>query len=125
MKRTPLARKTPFKASKPVNPVNRERRKKNFARAYNSPAFVRWISRLPCYACNYAGPSPRQAAHSVTGGMGRKADACTILPLCGVCHARQHTLGWLAIGMTLEGAKAAAEQTWASWEARRGETNDD
>lgn len=125
VKRTPLTRKTPLKASKPVNPINRKRRKANFARAYNSPAFVRWISRLPCYACNYAGPSPRQAAHSVTGGMGRKADACTVLPLCGVCHSRQHTLGLLAIGMTRETAKAAAETTWRNWEARRAEVDAD
>lgn len=121
MKRTPLTRKTPLKASKPVNPINSERRKKNHARAYASPAFLAFIHRCPCYACGYAGPSPRQAAHSVTGGMGRKADANTCLPLCGVCHSRQHTQGWLAIGMTRETAKAAADQTWRNWEARRGE----
>ena len=125
MKRTPLTRKTPLKASKPVNPINTERRKKNHARAYGSPAFLNWIHRLPCWACGYHGPTPRQAAHTTTGGMGRKADANTVIALCVVCHAKQHQGGWLKVGMTKESAKAAAEQTWRNWEARRAEASED
>lgn len=108
-----------------LNPVNRKRKAKNWARAYGSAAFVQWISRLPCWACNYAGPSPRQAAHTTTGGMGRKADANTIIALCNVCHAKQHQSGWLAIGMTNESKERAAAQTQAMWEARRGDCEDD
>lgn len=102
-----------------INPVNRSRRAKNFARAYGSPAFLKFIHRLPCWTCGYAGPSPRQAAHTANGGMGRKADAATVIALCNVCHSKQHQSGWLAIGMTDESRKRAAAQTWASWEAQR------
>ena len=108
-----------------LNPVNRKRKAKNWARAYGSAAFVQWISRLPCWACNYAGPSPRQAAHTISGGMGRKADANTIIALCGVCHAKQHQSGWLAIGMCEESRQRAAAQTQAIWEAKRGNREDD
>jgi len=108
-----------------INPVNRKRKAKNWERAYGSKAFVQWISRLPCWACNYAGPSPRQAAHTVSGGMGRKADANTVIALCNVCHSKQHTRGWLAIGMTDESKRRAAEYTQTMWEARRGDSQDD
>lgn len=104
----------------PLNPVNRKRKQAEFARAYDSPAFVRWIHALPCWACGYAGPSPRQAAHTVSGGMGRKADAATVIALCNVCHTRQHQHGWQGIGMTKDSAKAAAASTWDRWQARRG-----
>ena len=108
-----------------INPVNRARKAKNWERAYGSKAFVQWISRLPCWACNYAGPSPRQAAHTTTGGMGRKADACTIIALCNVCHSKQHGGGWLAIGMTDESKQRAAAQTQAMWESKRGNSEED
>ena len=113
----------PMKRS-PLKPINPTRRKANFARAYHSQAFVRWIHRLPCWACGYCGPSERQAAHTTNGGMGRKADAASIIALCNVCHTRQHQHGWLAIGMTKESAKDAAASTWARWEARRGTDED-
>ena len=108
-----------------INPVNRKRKAKNWERAYGSKAFVQWISRLPCWACNYAGQSPRQAAHTVTGGMGRKADANTIIALCNVCHSKQHTRGWLAIGMTDESKRRAAEYTQTMWESKRGQASDE
>ena len=119
MKRTPLARGTRIK------PINRKRKAANWERAYRSKAFVEWIAVMPCWACGYAGYSPRQAAHTVTGGMGRKADANTVIALCGVCHARQHSEGWLAIGMTEESRTRAAETTQRAWEARRGEAETD
>lgn len=108
-------KRTPLKRGKGVNPTNPKRRKANFARAYGSQAFLTFIHRLPCWACGYAGPSERQAAHTTTGGMGRKADANTIISLCNVCHTRQHQGGWLAIGMTRSSAQNAAKNTWESW----------
>ena len=108
-----------------LSPINRKRKAKNWARAYGSKSFVQWIRRLPCWACNYAGPSPRQSAHTVSGGMGRKADANTIIALCNVCHAKQHQSGWLAIGMSEESRQRAADQTQAMWEARRGDSEED
>lgn len=120
-----LSRKKPLQRGGRIKPVNAKRKAKNWERAYRSPAFVRWISRLPCWACNYAGPSPRQAAHTTTGGMGRKADANTVIPLCGVCHARQHTQGWAAIAMTDESRQRAAADIQRLWEARSDEASDD
>lgn len=108
----------------PINRVNRKRKAANHKRAYGGPAFLAYIHRLPCWACGYAGPSPRQAAHTVNGGMGRKGDADTIIALCNVCHGKQHAQGWLAIGMTEESRTRAAAQTWASWETRRGDSQD-
>ncbi len=103
-----------------INPVNRKRKAKNWERAYGSKAFVQWISRLPCWACNYAGQSPRQAAHTTTGGMGRKADAKTCIALCPACHHKQHANGWASIGMLPEDAKNAAAVTWLAWCRKSG-----
>jgi hypothetical protein len=57
--------------------------------------------------------------------MGRKADANTVIALCGVCHSKQHSRGWLAIGMTNESKERAAAQTQAMWEAKRGDSESD
>ena len=113
-----VKRSGPLKRSTGINPVNRKRKAANHKRAYGGQAFLNYIHRLPCWACGYAGPSPRQAAHTINGGMGRKGDADTIIALCNVCHSKQHAQGWLAIGMTAESRTRAAAQTWASWEAR-------
>lgn len=118
-------KRTPLKRGKKLNPVNRKRKAENHKRAYGGQAFLNYIHRLPCWACGYAGPSPRQAAHTINGGLSRKADASSIIALCNVCHSKQHAQGWLAIGMTDESRKRAAAQTWASWEARRGDSQDD
>lgn len=120
-----MERKTPLKRGGKLNPVNRARKARNHARAYGSAAFLAFIHRLPCWACGYCGPTPRQAAHTVTGGMGRKADANTIIALCVVCHGKQHQGGWLKIGMTAESRARAAAMTWASWERRRGDDDAD
>lgn len=116
-----MLRKTPLQRGGRVKPVNPKRKAKAFERAYHSKAFLAWVHRLPCWACGYHGPTPRQAAHTTTGGMGRKADASTIIALCVVCHAKQHQGGWLKIGMTRDSAAKAAQHTWDNWEKRRAE----
>jgi hypothetical protein len=57
--------------------------------------------------------------------MGRKADAKTCIALCNVCHTKQHQSGWVSIAMTAESRTRAAEQTWAAWESKRGNSQDD
>ena len=65
-------------------------------------------------------------ALTTSGGMGRKADYATIIALCSRCHAKSHQSGWLAIGMSEEGRRRAAEQTEALWvESRTRGTDDD
>jgi len=120
-----LGRRTPLKRGNGVNRVNKTRRASTFKRAYGSKARVRWVAQLPCWACNYHGPTPRQNAHTRVAGMGYKAGYETIIALCPPCHMRQEDKGWLAIGMTQESADRAAAWTNDQWEARRGDSQDD
>jgi hypothetical protein len=103
----------------------KKRTASEFRRVYGSKGFQTFIRTMPCWACGYAGPSPRVLAHTENGGMGRKADAekC-VIALCNVCHTKQHQSGWSSIAMTAESRKRAAEQTWAAWEARRGDSEE-
>lgn len=61
-----------------------------FAREYGSAERVDWVRRQPCVAC---GHGPSENAHVRTGGMGRKADACWVAPICTPCHATLHRIG--------------------------------
>jgi len=103
----------------------KKRTASEFRRVYGSKGFQTFIRTMPCWACGYAGPSPRVLAHTENGGMGRKADAKTCIALCNVCHHKQHQSGWVSIAMTAESRTRAAEQTWAAWEAKRGNSQDD
>lgn len=69
---------------------NVKRRSAEWTRAYHSPEFVAWIREQPSVA---SGKGPCVAAHSVTGGMGRKADAMTIVPLTDAEHREIHQHG--------------------------------
>jgi hypothetical protein len=102
----------------------KKRTASEFRRVYGSKGFQTFIRTMPCWACGYAGPSPRVLAHTENGGMGRKADAKTCIALCNVCHHKQHQSGWVSIAMTAESRTRAAEQTWAAWEAKRGDSEE-
>jgi hypothetical protein len=112
-----------LKRSGPIKPKRRTARE--FERVYGSKAFQSFIRQMPCWACGYAGLSPRVLAHTTNGGMGRKADAQTCIALCPACHHKQHQSGWASIAMTAESRQRAAAQTWAAWEAKRGDSEDD
>lgn len=120
MKRsTPLRRKTPLRRTggpsrgKPLNPVNPERRDREWRRAYGSEERVRWIQNLPCLAC---GARPSENAHTEAGGMGMKADASTIVPLCSDCHDELHAEGaetWQErTGLDLKADARRIEEAW-------------
>lgn len=66
-----------------TKPKKRKRSAKDFKRIYGSKARVEWVKSLPCAACGVEGYS--ENAH-VAGesGVGYKADAEFIAPLCGV-----------------------------------------
>jgi hypothetical protein len=116
-----MLRRTPLKRGKPPKPVNKKRKKSEWARAYHSEAFVRFTKSAPCAA---DGRTPCDAAHTESGGAGRKADWDTIIPLCsGIngCHAKQHREGWAAIGMGEEGRKRAVAYHQAAWAERYAE----
>ena len=114
-----MIRRAPIKRGGRPNPVNKKRKKSEWARAYHSEAFVRFTKSAPCAA---DGRGPCDAAHTESGGAGRKGDWDTIIPLCsGIngCHAKQHREGWAAIGMGEEGRKRAVAYHQAAW-AERG-----
>lgn len=112
MKRTPLTRKTRVKRA------NRPRKAENFARAYGSPERVAWVQSQPCWVC--AG-TPSENAHCRTGGMGRKADARYILPLCHHHHNLLHRMGQDSFeesyNMDLEYGASITDARWAQYEA--------
>lgn len=115
MKRTPLRRMSEKQAK--AHPHSRStftapragirkkpRPAKETARIYGEHAAH--VRQRPCCACGYAGAT--EAAHTTTGGMGRKADASTLVPLCGPhqviaidgksrlvegCHRESHRIG--------------------------------
>jgi hypothetical protein len=111
-----VIRRAPIKRGGRIK--TKKRSANEFRRIYGGRARVRWIAKLPCWACGYSGDIPRQNAHTTTGGTGRKADADTVIALCPPCHGRQTSRGWLAIGLTAEGRKRAAEATEALWQER-------
>ena len=84
MKRTPLTRRTPVKKR------NAKRKASEWARAYGSKERVAWVARQPCAICGYC---VCENAHTTTGGMGRKADADHIVPLCADHHRELHQHG--------------------------------
>jgi hypothetical protein len=94
--------------------TNPERKRREHARAYGPAERIAWMQSLPCLACGYHGPTRREVAHTRTGGMGRKGDADTTIPLCPPCHRTQHDKGWEAIGLT-------QTEAWgrAGWYAER------
>jgi hypothetical protein len=73
-----------------INPVNRERRAKNFERAYGSVSRVAFVRALPCLI---TGQSPCDNVHVVGGGAGRKADAEWTVPLIREKHEELHRIG--------------------------------
>ena len=73
--------------------------KPNLRRRVQHLAFVR---QLPCVACGKAAPS--EAAHVRTGtdgGVGVKPRDRYTVPLCTVCHAKQHRIGELTFWSAL------------------------
>jgi hypothetical protein len=60
------------------------RSSKETKRVYGPAARRHFVASLPCIICARV---PSQNAHSRTGGMGRKADKETIVPMCALHHA--------------------------------------
>ena len=84
-------------------------------------AFVR---QLPCVACGKAAPS--EAAHVRTGtdgGVGMKPGDRYTVPLCTVCHAKQHRIGELTFwsALRIDPVNAALRLWTVSADIRAGE----
>ena len=97
----------------------KKRSASEFARIYGSVARVAWVKSLPCLVASWGCGGPIENAHAENGGMGRKADAETVVPLCRSHHAVLHAVGVAsfqaahALDLTAEARRIAA-----AWEAR-------
>jgi hypothetical protein len=89
--------------------------------------YKRWLRKLPCAACEQHGNVHNAiiAAHvDHAGGKGvatKVADSHCI-PLCDLCHATQHNVGWLTFEQRLPGRDAVvlATRYWSEWPGRQG-----
>ena len=122
MKRSPIKRSAkPAKARAKMNPRNEARRATEFARAYGSAARVLWVAGWPCVVCN---KTPCQNAHIATGGMGRKADADRVVPLCKPHHHELHQAGLASFerqhGVSLSFTAQLVESRWQEKRSREG-----
>lgn len=113
LRRKLLRRKASLRP-KVVNP-RKTRSRDEFARVYGSKERVAWVKSLPCAACQR---SNCQNAHTENGGMGRKADYDTIVPLCPDCHAALHRMGTETFSrlwsLDLSAYAAQVERAWRS-----------
>lgn len=110
-----LARRKPLRT--------RRRSASEFKRIYGSRDRVRWIKSLPCIAAAHpycAGPI--ENAHIKGDGMGRKADAAYIVPLCVAHHGRLHCFGARVFEQDLNLDMAMlADLTEQRWQRLRSE----
>jgi cell division inhibitor SulA len=86
---------------------------REWVRAYGSEARVAWVRSLPSVV---TGMRPCVNAHVRSGGTGRKADACWIVPLTGEEHAELHRIGQRSFAakyrIDLETKAADIERLW-------------
>ena len=90
MKRTPMPpRAQPIRRG-PIK--KRSRSKAEATRVYGPPRRRAWIaSQACCIPGQHEGVT--QNVHVVGGGMGRKADAALVVPMCAAHHRLLHTWG--------------------------------
>lgn len=129
-RKTPLPRPTKPIARSAIKPRTKRPKARNvkrhageWARAYGSKARVAFVKSL---ACRVSGcmDGPVENAHTVNGGMGRKADANTIVPLCRAHHRFLHQHGPVAFaasfplrhGWTLADWAVEVERLWGAFE---------
>lgn len=121
MKRSPMPpRKSPMARSR-ITPKKRSAAETQ--RIYGGEDRRAWIASLPCSvpACPR---TPSENAHTRTGGVGRKADADTVIPLCAVHHRQMHAVGQHTFAR-LHGLDLtrAAERIANAWRARHPMTS--
>lgn len=93
----------------------RNRKSSEFLRIYGPPGRVEWIKGLPSVV---SGRSPCVNAHTRSGGMGRKADYATIVPLTHEEHEELHRTGQRTFEARYSvDLKAMAEQVERRWQS--------
>lgn len=88
-RKTPLRAKSQIRRKKRIKAKRKSKRERDayIARVYGSRERLLAIKAMPCAAC---GGLPSENHHMESGGMGRKADHTTIVPLCLTHHAFYH-----------------------------------
>jgi hypothetical protein len=121
IRRSPLPR-----SSKRIRSRNPKRHRSEFSRCYHSRARVEFVKSLGCVVCTAISPffgittaGKCHNAHTETGGMGRKADYTTIVPLCPPHHRRydEHLapLDDEVIRQSIKDAAAEVERRWLAY----------
>lgn len=93
MRKTPLNRKTELKRGGPIKPRNKDRKAREFARAYHSEDRVLFVKHGLRCCVPYCYRLPCENAHIEGGGMGRKAHYTKVVPFCPYHHREFHRLG--------------------------------
>lgn len=121
----PIRRSAPPPRKTRVKAVNRKRRDARWLHAFGSEARVRFVASLPCLAHSPICHGEIHNHHTKNGGMGKKAPASSVVPLCAVHHAAIHTMGRATFAflydLDLERESARVEAMWQSFS---GSTDD-
>jgi hypothetical protein len=125
-RRSQMQRGGPIKAAPDGKPIDRRRKprtRSEFARIYGSKKRVAWVKSLPCAVRDSSPISALvcddriQNHHITTGGMGRKANADQIIPLCAFHHMILHDMGATEFAARYRvDLKAVAARTEAAWQ---------
>lgn len=126
MRKTPIARKTPLRSTRPIR--RKPRTKADTVRIYGTPEHQAWLRAHGCLGCARAGTEdrPHHLHHTANGGKGRKADASTLVPLCWGCHWLLHQHGPetferahadFLCGRTLKSWAETYADAWEKWAA--------
>jgi hypothetical protein len=83
-----MKRTGPIRRRKPLARVNRERRRRQYTRAFGPEGFVEWTRKQPCVVC---GAVPSECAHVRSRGAGGTWE--DVVSLCRSHHREQHNLG--------------------------------
>lgn len=108
-----------------LKPFNRERKARRFEVQYGGKAYREHICGMPCQICGVSGWAV--PAHSTTGGMGMKAHASTLVPLCGDragvigCHTMLDVFPHRLPEGTEMRLRALGKQLWQAYQERRVE----
>ena len=86
IERITVRKPIPRKSAPPK--VNAKRKAREFARTYGSKARVEYVKTIACCHCWHWSKGGIDNAHTTGGGMSRKGDYTTIVPLCRSCHVR-------------------------------------
>ena len=86
-----ITRRKPIPRKSAPPKTNAKRKAREFKRTYHSTARVKFVKSLPCCVC---GGDGSVNAHTTGGGMSRKGDFTTIVPLCHVHHVQYDEYLW-------------------------------